>query len=200
MNVLALASAWQAYLVYLSSIQVIGRPIRLPITEEHPAAPCTTYHATKLFGEQVLRATGVASAALRLTSPVGPGMPDDRIVAVFARRAAHGETLMIAGEGARTQDYVNVEDVAEAVAACLDRRVSGVYNIGAGVSVSNLDLARLCVRTLGSSSRIELTGRPDPEENARWEVDIHKARTALGYEPRPNLPAVIRAVAREVRA
>ena len=34
-------------LIYLSSVPVIGKPIDVPITEDHPAHPETLYHITK---------------------------------------------------------------------------------------------------------------------------------------------------------
>lgn len=195
LNAAALAAEWNAYVIYLSSIQVIGRPQETPITEDHPTHPLTTYHTTKLFGEHLIAASVPASCSLRLTAPVGAGMPPARILPTFVRRAATGEGLKLAGEGGRRQDYVRVDDIAAAAAACIERRPRGVFNLGAGVSISNLELARLCIETLGSWSDITFSEHRDPEEDARWEVSIEKARDAFGYAPHSDLRDVIRALA-----
>lgn len=195
LNVLELATAWHAYVVYLSSIRVIGAPIEHPITEAHPTAPRTTYHAAKLFGEHILAGPGRNACALRLTAPVGADMPQGRILPVFATRAARGKPLMLAGSGRRRQDYVLVDDIAQAVALCIERRPTGVYNCGSGAGTSNLELAQLCVQTLGSSSRVLFTGQPDPEESDVWDVSIEKARRDFGYAPQADLRPVIRALA-----
>ncbi len=197
LNVAALAAEWNAYVIYLSSIQVIGRPQETPIIEDHPTHPLTTYHATKLFGEHMMAASVPESCSLRLTAPVGTGMPSTRILPTFVRRAATGEGLKLAGGGGRRQDYVRADDIAEAVAACIERRPRGVYNLGAGLSLSNLELARLCIETLGSWSEITFSDRPDPEEDARWEVSIEKARDTFGYSPHSDLREVIRALAEQ---
>lgn len=200
-NAVALAKAWRARLVYLSSVPVVGTPRELPITEDHPTDPPTAYHASKLFGEalaRLLARQGLAAACLRLTSPVGPGTPATRILPVFVRRALAGKPLELLGQGAREQSYVDVRDVAVAVRACLVRRASGLYNVAGSESVSNLELARRCIATLGSRSAIELTGRPDPDEDVRWLVSIAKARRLLGYRPRFTLEQSIAAVAAEV--
>lgn len=191
-NIAALAERWNAHVVYISSIQVIGTPLVLPITETHPTAPRTTYHATKLFGEHLLAPYG---CALRLTAPIGSDMPRNRILPVFAARAAAGEPLRLAGQGGRRQDYVHVDDAADAIAACIEQRPTGVYNLGAGVSLSNLELARLIIDTLDSTSAIEFTGAPDAEEHLHWDVSIDKARETFGYAPRGDLRAVINALA-----
>src|SRR5581483_1686363 len=139
-QIVELATGWEvSSLVYISSLPVIGRPQALPVTEDHPTAPPTAYHASKLYGEQLVAlAPSLASASLRLTSAIGPGMPDGRILPVFVRRALTGQSLLVAGEGTRAQDYVDVRDVAMATAAALERGTPGLLNIASGRCVTNL--------------------------------------------------------------
>jgi UDP-glucose 4-epimerase len=156
-----------------------------------------------VFGEQLtglVARAGVPAVSLRLTAPVGPGMPEGRILSRFVRRALDGEPLEVAGHGTRRQDYVDVRDIAAAVQACIDRQATGLLNIASGRSTSNLDLARACTETLGSGSPVRLSGLPDPEDGVRWEVSIEKAAAALAYEPRHSLADSIRAVAAELQA
>ena len=138
---------------------------------------------------------GVVTASLRLTSPVGPGMAADRILSVFVRRALDGDPLLLAGRGTRRQDYVNVRDVAAAVASCLRERAAGLFNIAAGQSTSNLELAEKCGRLLGSSSEIGFTGVDDPDEGPNWDVSIAEPRRRFAYRPQFTLDHSILAVA-----
>ena len=195
-QVVELAERWEASrLVFVSSLPVVGRPHELPVTEEHPVAPPTPYHATKLLGEQLVGLSRVPALSLRLTSPVGPGMRADRVLPTFVARALAGEPLEVAGRGSRAQDHVDVRDVAGAAAAALDREARGVLNVASGEAVTNADLARLCIETLGSSSQVRFAGE-DPEEGVRWEVSIERAREALGWAPEHPLADSIRAVAK----
>jgi UDP-glucose 4-epimerase len=200
-QMLSVAGRWTSTcFVYVSSIGVIGSPRELPITEEHPTMPLTAYHASKLFGEHLARVADsdqTSTVALRLTSPVGVGMPWDRIFSTFTRRALAGDPLVVAGTGGRRQDYVDVSDVAAAVELCLRKTASGIYNIASGSSISNIDLARKCVETLGSSSRIEAGADADPQEELRWDVSTERAKQMLGYAPRVELAQTIRAIAEE---
>jgi dTDP-glucose 4,6-dehydratase len=134
---------------------------------------------------------------MRLTAPVGPGTPDGRIMSTFVSRALAEEPLLVAGEGTRGQDYVDVRDVAEATLACLQHRARGLLNIGSGRCVNNLQLARRCVETLGSGSDIRVTGVPEGDDDIRWEVSIDRARSAIGYVPERTLEDSIIAVAEE---
>jgi nucleoside-diphosphate-sugar epimerase len=194
-EMLKVASLWKSFFVYISSVPVIGMPRQLPITEEHPVSPATAYHASKLFGEHLVRLSereGVAGATLRLTSPIGPGMPGNRILPVFVRQAMAAQPIKLAGKGSRRQDYVDARDVAVAVEKCLLSRASGTYNVASGRAVSNQELAQKCVSIVGSDSAIELDGRSDPEEGWVWAVSIVRARQSFGYEPRFSLEDSIR--------
>jgi dTDP-glucose 4,6-dehydratase len=198
-----LATRWDvASFVYISSVPVIGRPLQLPVTEEHPASPATPYHASKLFGEHLVAIAGRAgtrTVSLRLTAPVGPGMASGRILPAFVRQALAGERLAVAGRGTRGQDYVDVRDVAAAVAASLQQRATGRLNIASGRCVTNLELASLCVQAVGSSSEITLGEEPDPDDDVRWEVSIARAERTIGYRPRRSLADSIQAVADQLR-
>jgi UDP-glucose 4-epimerase len=200
-QVIKLAHTWAArQLVYISSVPVIGRPIQHPITEDHPTQPATAYHASKLYGEHLMRlaeVNGLRAASLRITSPSGPGTPDNRILSVFVRKAAAGEPLQILGKGSRRQNYVDIRDVAAAVEACLTKQASGIYNIAATDSISNYELAQTCISELGSSASIDFAGKPDPEEGTVWDVSVSKASRDLGYRPRFTIRDSIRSIAED---
>jgi nucleoside-diphosphate-sugar epimerase len=200
-QIIELADIWGAsQLVYFSSVPVIGRPLQHPITEEHPTQPLTAYHASKLFGECLMRlaqVNGRRAASLRLTSPSGPGTPKNRILSVFVGRALSGEPLQVLGQGTRKQNYVDVRDIGFAVEACLTRHGCGVYNVGAAESISNHQLAQTCIDELRSSATIAFVGKPDPEEGTEWDVSVSKAYRDLGYRPRFTIRDSIRAVAEE---
>lgn len=186
-QMLELAVRWRVRsFVYVSSIGVIGRPVEIPITERHPVQPVTAYHASKLYGEHLVRVVcgaDIPGVCLRITAPVGPGMPAERILPTFVTRAAAGRPLELAGRGTRAQDYVDVRDVARAVAASIQTGATGILNVGSGRCVSNRQLAECCVALLSSSSEIRVSGSPDVDDGVRWEVSISEAARQLGYKP-----------------
>jgi len=197
-QVLALAKRWQVKsFVYLSSVPIIGRPLQHLVSEDHPLAPPTAYHASKLYGEYLVQLSGLNGAILRLTSPVGPGLASGRIFSTFVQRAFANEPLQLAGQGTRQQNYVDVRDVARAVESCLQQQVSGVFNIAGARAISNYDLANACRSTLGSSSDILFTGKSDAEEGVVWDVSIEKAKQAFGYVPQHSIEDSIRDLALE---
>lgn len=186
--------------VYLSSVQVIGTPGHLPVTEDHPVRPLTAYHASKLFGEHMVHVAsgeGFTGTVLRLTSPVGPGMPDGRILSVFVKQSMVNGPIRILGRGTRMQNYVDVRDIAPVVGQSLQRKIPGVFHIAGTMSITNVDLAERCIRLLRSASEIRFSGTPDPEEGITWDVSIQKAVHALGYHPQHDIDSTILALRQE---
>lgn len=188
--------------VYVSSLGVIGAPRLLPVTEDHPVDPPTAYHASKYYGEQLVRvfgAGGMAAASLRIPAPVGPGMPEGRLLTTLVHRALAGQSLVLHGTGSRRQNYVDVRDVAHAVRACLDQPVSGLFNIAGPESVSNLELAEEVVRQTGSNSSIVFSGQPDPGDDMNWVVSCQRAFDCFGYAARHAMNDAVAEVVREAR-
>src|SRR5262249_22670631 len=110
-SVIRLASLWKCRsLLYMSSVPVIGTPRILPIDEHHPTYPTTGYHAAKLFGEHLVslaHSPSLRTVSFRLTAPVGPQMPSNRILSAFVAQAMRNETIRIVGRGTRAQNYVD---------------------------------------------------------------------------------------------
>ncbi len=202
-HILELARIWQvSHLTFLSSVPVIGIPRCWPITEDHPVNPPGAYYASKVFGEHLIalaRQSGLNSATLRLTAPIGPGIPETRILAVFIKQAMSGKPIRLLGQGTRRQNYVDKRDVAQAIQLCIEQCVNGLFNIAGASSLSNLELAKACLEIVGSHSAIELSEQPDPEENYNWDVSTAKAHHTFGYTPRFSIQDMITTVWQALR-
>lgn len=197
-----LARWWRCHhFVYISSVAVYGVPKENPVNERHPADPQSLYAMTKRFGEQCTGSLEPFMHALsvRIPSPIGPGLGARRIVGTFLERALAGEPLVVHGRGGRRQNYLDVRDIARAVAAGLNSTRSGVLQVGALAAVSNLALAQCIVATVESTSPIVFSGVPDPDEHVTWELDCTRARKWLGWAPEYGLDDSIRTMAGEIR-
>ena len=83
----------------------------------------------------------------------------------------------------RQQNYVDVRDIARATILCLEKNMSGLYNIAGKESISNYELASLCIDRCNSRSRIEFNGTSDVEDDYKWIVSNEKANRNFGYDP-----------------
>src|SRR5215469_4107217 len=153
-------------IVFLSSGGTIyGSDGAAPQSETAPTRPISGYGLGKLLAEEGLRFLGrtrnTRYAILRVSNPVGRWQTDGRqgIVGVGLRAARDGASVRLFGGGTQVRDFVDADDVAEAILrAAVDRtHDAATWNIGSGVGVSIIDM-------LGHVSRV--IGRPIPVEHA----------------------------------
>jgi UDP-glucose 4-epimerase len=178
--------------VFISSGGAVYGPREtMPITEDAPARPVSSYGLTKLVTEQYVHmlsvAHGMEYAVLRVANAFGPGQRFQRgqglIPAILARVAA-GLPVEIHGDGRMTRDYVYIEDVVDAIfaAASVERPLRDVINVGSGVGRSVLDVVATIESVLGRPiPRAFVAGSPtDVSHNV---LAIERARALLGWEP-----------------
>ena len=186
-------------IVYTSTRQVYGKPVYLPLDEQHRCAPVDINGVHKLAAEHYHllyhRVYGVRSAVLRLTNTYGPRhlMRHNRqsVIAWFIRQALDGGMIELFGEGRQKRDFNYVDDVVEGIlmTGASEKAEGDVFNLGSNEPVSLSHLAE---------ELIWLTGRgtvgyvPFPPE--RQLIDIGncyssygKIEALLGWEPRTSL-------------
>ena len=142
-----------------------GRPSPLPVTEAHPTNPLTAYHASKLYGEHLvaIAARRLPAVSLRLTAPVGPGMPAGRILTVFVRRALAGEQLTVAGEG-RAHRTTSTSATSPRGRSRRRLRCTGLFNVASGTSCPQPRAGPAVREDARLELPVPLSGEPDPEE------------------------------------
>jgi UDP-glucose 4-epimerase len=162
------------------------------IHEGLPLRPLTPYGATKAAGEMLLSGYAggydLATCALRLTNVYGPGMAHkDSMVPRLMRAALSGQTIQVYGDGAQRRDFVHVDDVVAGLLVAWRARHIGPLIIGAGHSVSVLELIEAVRRVTGQQIPVEHVPAK-PGEMPAVIVSIDRAR-ALGYTPSMSLEA-----------
>ncbi|MFO0762199.1 MAG: NAD-dependent epimerase/dehydratase family protein [Byssovorax sp.] len=145
LNVLDFARrAGTGIFVYTGSSSSYG-DVPLPFDEEGPMRPQTPYALHKQMGEWHVRASGLRHAIFRLFNVYGPGDPPGRYrnvipTMIVAAGSSSDATLRIYGDKA-TRDFNYIDDVI-AILADPERAAGQTINIGTGVEVSVIDLAR----------------------------------------------------------
>jgi UDP-glucose 4-epimerase len=147
-------------LVYSSSASVYGDALAIPMTEQHPFNNRTMYGATKIAGEQFLRAVyeqhKLPYLGLRYMNVYGPRMDyKGTYVSVIMKvldRIAAGQRPVIFGDGSQAYDFVHVADVARAnVLSMKSDAADQCLNVGFGVQTTINELVQLLLGLAGSS-------------------------------------------------
>lgn len=166
---------------------LFGEPSYLPVDEAHPINPISPYGVSKHTVEHYLFAYeanhGIKYVVLRYPNVYGPRQDphgEAGVVAIFSLQMLSGQQPTIFGDGTKTRDYCHVADVAAANILALNSPVSGVYNLGRGIEVSDLEVFEAVRTAVGT----EITPRfapVRPGEVQRIALDSSKAGRELGW-------------------
>ncbi len=185
------------FLLYASSPEVYGTPRYLPMDENHPLHPKSTYAATKLAGEKhcmtLYEWHSYPVAVIRNFNTFGENQNTAFYAAViphFIRLALLGEPLTLHGDGGQTRDFLYVRDAVRAYALALEHsyRIHGqVFNIGTGRPTSIRDIASMILELTGSRSRLVFTSGRGQGDLPGLCADITRIRKTLGWTPQFSL-------------
>jgi UDP-glucose 4-epimerase len=176
-------------IVYSSSASVYGNALVTPMTEEHPFNNRTTYGATKIANEQMLRAMfeqhKLPYIGMRYMNIYGPRMDyHGTYVSVIMKvldRIFAGERPVVFGDGSQVYDFIYIEDVAEAnilgmKAECADEN----FNIGMGIGTSINQLVAALLELTGS--KLEIEYKPQAQSFVTNRIgSTEKATRLLGF-------------------
>ncbi|MBH39599.1 MAG: nucleoside-diphosphate sugar epimerase [Chloroflexi bacterium] len=180
-------------LIYASSPEVYGVPVRVPMSEDHPLHPVTVYAATKAASEMHCMALhrwwGHPVVVIRNFNTFGPHQNIDGHAAVlvtFARRALLGEPLQLENGGHQTRDFMFVEDAVDAYVRVIEKGkvlAGSTFNIGTGQETSIREVAQTVVSLSKSASEIvDVPGRP--ADLPALCADASRIRAVTGWVPR----------------
>jgi nucleoside-diphosphate-sugar epimerase len=189
--------------IHLGSAYEYGPvPDGTSIGEDRPPAPATPYGRTKLLGTRaVVRAAledGVDAVVLRVSVACGPGTPRVSLPGIVVEHLLAGRAELRLAPLRAHRDFVDVRDVADAVlaAARAPRRVAAgaVINVGSGQAVPVRRLVDLMISLSGRAlSVVEESSARRSRSDAQWQrLDIGRARSLLGWEPRRPLEGSLR--------
>ncbi len=189
-------------MVYSSSASVYGNALSTPMTEDHPFNNRTTYGATKIACEQMLRAVyqhhRFPYVGHRYMNIYGPRMDyQGTYVSVIMKvvdRIWAGERPVIFGDGSQMYDFIYVEDAARAnvlsmKADCADE----FFNIGFGVGTTVKELVCVLLKLTGSD--LEPEYKPEEQSFVTYRVgSTEKADRLFGFRATTTLEEGLRRV------
>lgn len=180
---------------HTSSSPVIGKILESPITEEHATAPPTSYHLSKLHSEQIIEHycnRKIDFINMRIPSPVGLNMPLRSIFPIFLEKIKNNETITLTGDSNRKQNFLDIRDLSNFIyKASLVDAVSGLFNVAAEKSYSNLELAETIISITGSSSKIVNNMVENYSGLQNWDISTEKAKKHFGYVAKHSLKDTI---------
>lgn len=188
--------------VFASSRQLYGRPVSLPVNENHPVEPVDINGIHKRAAERyhfIYSVYGLRASALRMTNTYGPRQlirhSLQGFLGWFIRKAIDGEEITIFGDGNQLRDPVYVDDAVDAFlrAGALPVADGQLFNLGAQ-PVSLLTIAETLIAITGRGS-VRLAPFPEdrkPIDIGSYYGDYWKAERLMGWRPRVELEVGLR--------
>lgn len=186
--------------VYASSSSVYGDHPTLPKVEATIGRPLSPYAATKFINEvyagTFYRSYGLPVIGLRYFNVFGPRQdPNGAYAAVIPKwfaAAAHGEPVLINGDGETSRDFCYIANVVQAnllaATSTNPEAVDQVYNVAVGCRTTlnglfSLIRARVA-RVRPAAADLKPQYQPERAGDVRHSLaDITLVKTRLGYAP-----------------
>jgi UDP-glucose 4-epimerase len=196
------------HFIYTSTAVVYGKPVRVPIDEDHPLrvleARKPAYGMAKEFAEKLTllatRMEGIPTTIFRFWWAFGEEI-GGRHLREMLRTAAAGKPLSVLAECGGS--FLCMDDFIQAVELILLNPGSfgQVFNV-ASAYVTWEEVARMVLEVTGSSAGVavippaEWTGAAFLAD--RWELDDRKIREKLGFKPTRDPAGVREALRRAI--
>lgn len=186
-------------IIFSSSSEVYGDQEKQPISEKNPVNPKSVYGATKLIGEEYLKAYkqryDLDYSIVRYFNVYGPGQVAEFVMPRFIRAVMNDKSPNIYGKGEQIRSFCYVDDAVKGTFLALENNLanSEICNIGnSNEPISMKELAEKIIKI--SKKNIEPTFIPlsDSDRTKKREIqnripDISKAKKILGYLPEISL-------------
>jgi nucleoside-diphosphate-sugar epimerase len=183
--------------VHISSEEAYGDFRYEPIDEEHPLVPTAPYGITKVASEHLGRFYRALHKTdfinVRTSWVYGPGFPRVRFPRTLIEAALEKRPLHLPGGGDARIDHTYLDDCVDGILLALDHpsHPYDVYNIASGQSWTTAEMVAI-VRELIPGADLSVGAGPywvtaemvAPKKGA---LDITRARTVLGYQPKYDL-------------
>ena len=196
------------HFLYTSTAVVYGKPIRVPIDEDHPLrvleARKPAYGMAKEFAEKLTllaaRADGVPSTILRFWWAFGDEI-GGRHLREMLRTAAAGQPLLVPADCGGS--FLTMQDFCSAIEmALLNPAAFGqVFNL-ASAYITWEEVAGMVAAAVGSAGGVATVPVTEWKGAAfladRWELEDGRIREALGFKPARDPAGVREALRRAI--
>ncbi len=182
-------------LVHVSTSEVYGSAVAIPMDEGHRLRAQSPYAASKIAADKLVEsfacAFGFPAVTVRPFNTFGPRQSPRAVIPAIIQQALAGGPVRL-GALHPERDFTFVGDTVEAIrlAADADAALGREINLGTGRAISIAALAEAIIALVGSGGPV--TGddsrvRPAASEVDRLCSDNRLARELLGWQPATTL-------------
>ena len=177
--------------IHISTSEVYGSAQTVPMNENHPTAPHSTYAVSKLAADRAAftlhKENGFPVVVIRPFNSFGPRFTEPYIIPEIMNQIIRGNKELTLGNIHSSRDFTFVEDTADGILRCLQEKkaIGEIINIGSGKEISIYDLAKKIAKISKKKIKIKYDeSRERPYDVNRLLADNSKARKILKWRPK----------------
>jgi dTDP-glucose 4,6-dehydratase len=173
--------------VHVSTDEVYGSIAQGSFREDDPLGPRSPYAASKAASDMVVLAHretyGLPVVVTRCSNNYGPWQFPEKVIPLFLTNLLDGLVVPLYGAGANVRDWLHVSDHCAALEVILEAgELGGIYNVGGGTELTNLELTRRILAVVGAGEEMVERVADRLGHDFRYSVETGRLR-ALGWEP-----------------
>ncbi|HET9723266.1 MAG TPA: dTDP-glucose 4,6-dehydratase [Actinomycetota bacterium] len=175
-------------MTFVSTDEVYGANTADALFDEtDPFRPRSPYAASKagadLLCQSYVTTYHVPVTTVRGTNAFGPRQHPEKAIPTFVLAALDERPVPVYGRGEQRREWLYVRDFVTAIATVMDAgERGGVYNIGGGHELANVDLAREVLRAVGAGHSTVSFVQDRPGHDFRYGVRWDRL-ARLGWSP-----------------
>jgi len=140
--------------LHISTDEVYGSIDEGSFGETDPLGPRSPYSASKAGSDLValsyLTTYGLPVLVTRCSNNFGPWQFPEKVIPLFTTNLLDGKKVPLYGDGGNVRDWIHVEDHNRAADLVLrSGEIGEIYNIGAGMELTNRELTHRLVELCG---------------------------------------------------
>ena len=174
--------------IHVSTDEVYGSltPTGKKFNEISRYAPNNPYSASKAASDHFARAFfetyKLPVIITHCSNNYGPNQNKEKLIPKIIENALAYNMIPIYGDGSNIRDWIYVDDHCEALHILLEfGEIGEIYNIGSRNELSNLQIAQLILKILGTSNDL-IKFVPDRlGHDFRYAIDPYKIESLLGF-------------------
>jgi len=172
-----------------------GSKVKPILTDENtPCNPSSIYalskQAQEKIGLMIGNTYGIDITILRLFLVYGtrqsPSNPYTGVCSIFSTRTLYGTPPIIFEDGQQSRDFVNVNDVCQALTLAMEKNTANgeIFNVGTGIPITIKEVADVITEKINPELKPIYNQQYRIGDIRHCVADISKIKNKLGYLPK----------------
>lgn len=196
LNMLELSRKIQAKIIFASTY-IYGKPLYLPVDEQHPVSPQNPYALSKSIAENLCQSYskdyGIKCIILRPFNIYGRGQKESFLIPSIVSQLSNRELILADPEPRR--DFLYIDDMVDVCLKAIHYRTNfDIFNIGYGKSYSAKEIANKIIKLAGIRIKTKYLGKRRENEIMDMFADIRKAQLKLGWRPKTDIDSGLKKI------